>query len=67
MLPFELWLDNIDTLHIFKMLCCTNKEVRKYLVLLYSNHAVERGALSGGFFYFYSTLASSKSPRSPPR
>ena len=52
MLPFELWLDNIDTLHIFKMLCCTNKEVRKYLVLLYSNHAVERGALSGGFFYF---------------
>ena len=46
MLPFELWLDNIDTLHIFKMLCCTNKEVRKYLVILYPNHAAKTHLIS---------------------
>ena len=46
MLPFELWLDNIDTLHIFKMLYCTNKEVRKYLVLLYPNYAAKTQLIS---------------------
>ena len=46
MLPFELWLDNIETLHIFRMLCCTNKEVRKYLVLLYPNHAAKTQLIS---------------------
>ena len=46
MLPFELWLNNIDSLHIFKMLCCTNKEVRKYLVILYPNHAAKTHLIS---------------------
>ena len=38
MLPFELSLDHIDTLRSFRMLCCTNKAVKKYLILRYANY-----------------------------